>query len=187
MLINLDSLPPPFEQTNVDDLESCQFFCADIYQGLCTFFTYDRAGLEARNCKLYTGEILDYADTCQIVGGAKEDDPVVCRDVANNQCAVSLNTYTACNLAQGNIIKILQAFTEGFCTYKGFEIDVLTSMTGVDKCFDACNKYSGCGYYVWKQKTNECKLYAEQPDGDYFDCDLMRGPATPEVAQVSLL
>ena len=80
--------------------------------------------------------------------------------------------------------KIFQAFTEGFCTYKGFELDVLTNMQGgVDKCFSACTAYSGCAYYVWREETKECKLYSETDD--YFDCDLMRGPATPDVATVS--
>merc|ERR1712226_1383595 len=33
-----EELDPPFEQTTVDNIENCQFFCADIYEGVCQFF-----------------------------------------------------------------------------------------------------------------------------------------------------
>ena len=61
------------------------------------------------------------------------------------------------------------------------ELDVLTNMTSVDKCYGACRVTSDCQYYVYRREIKECKLYF--PSSNYFDCDLIRGPAAPEYGQ----
>ena len=80
-------LEPPFEQTTVDNIEDCQFFCADIYEGVCQFWTYDYASVDRRNCKLYAIPPTDYAASCTIIGGSKNDNPVKCAN-PSNPCAV---------------------------------------------------------------------------------------------------
>ena len=63
------------------------------------------------------------------------------------------------------------------------ELDVLTEITSVQKCYGACRVTTDCQYYVYRKDNKECKLYL--PSNDYFDCDLIRGPATPDYTQVS--
>ena len=63
------------------------------------------------------------------------------------------------------------------------ELDVLTEITSVQKCYGACRVTTDCQYYVYRKDNKECKLYL--PSNDYFDCDLIRGPATPQYSQVS--
>ena len=72
----------------MDNIENCQFFCADIYEGVCQFFTYDYAATDKRNCKLYAIPPTDYAASCSIIGGSKTDDPTECAN-PSNPCAVS--------------------------------------------------------------------------------------------------
>ena len=172
-----EELDPPFEQTTVNNIEDCQFFCADIYEGVCQFFTYDYAATDKRNCKLYAIPPTDYAASCSIIGGSKTDDPAECAN-PSNPCAVSKFTIQKIPIFN---FAFLQLFTEGFCTYKAMELDVLTNMTSVDKCYGACRVTTDCQYYVYRREIKECKLYF--PSNNYFDCDLIRGPATPEYGQ----
>ena len=86
-VIFIGELEPPFEQTTVDNIEDCQFFCADIYEGVCQFWTYDYASVDRRNCKLYAIPPTDYAASCTIIGGSKNDNPVKCAN-PSNPCAV---------------------------------------------------------------------------------------------------
>ena len=152
-------LEPPFEQTTVDTIEDCQFFCAYIYDDVCQFWSYDTA---SQSCKLYDIPPFDYAGSCTIIGGSKNDNPSVCAN-SSNPCAL---------------------FTEGFCTYKAMELDVLTEITSVEKCYGACSIIKNCEYYVYRKDDQECKLYL--PSNDYYDCDLIRGPASPDYGQVRL-
>ena len=55
----------------------------------------------------------------------------------------------------------------------------------VGRCFAACAYSPLCYYYVYDKQTETCILYAE--NNDYFDCDLIRGPAAPKYSDVSIL
>ena len=91
--VTLDScgvgIAPPFEQTKGLDLQTCEKFCNVIYGGndggTCKSFTYNK---KDSTCELYAVEPLDFAKTCNVVGGSVDVDPADCEQPAD-LCDVS--------------------------------------------------------------------------------------------------
>ena len=86
--ITLDScgvgIAPPFEQTKGLTLQLCEKFCNVIYAETCKSFTYNK---KDSTCELYAVEALDFANSCNVVGGSVDVDPVDCLQATD--CDVS--------------------------------------------------------------------------------------------------
>ena len=83
-----DEFSSPFEQATTVNLEHCQYYCSDVFKGYCTFFSYKVKTSFNSNCNLYDFDPIDFASTCQRVGGSKNDDPMQCIH-PSNKCSVS--------------------------------------------------------------------------------------------------
>ena len=63
------------------------------------------------------------------------------------------------------------------------KIEVIKGVNDEHACFQACYlKYDPikCGYYTYRTNDQECTTFEEAMDNDYFDCDIIRGPTSPE-------
>ena len=74
----------------IADAQTCQSFCNELYNGVCTWFIFDRT---TNDCKLFSGSLNDLRADCKEVGYAKEPDHNLCDDVfasdSENACYVS--------------------------------------------------------------------------------------------------
>ena len=76
---------PPFESSFLGTIGLCQRFCHEIYNGTCQFFTYNK---KDRTCSLYATNPVDFAGSCDIVGGTPDINPYNCYEPID-PCAVS--------------------------------------------------------------------------------------------------
>ena len=90
--ITLDScgvgVDPPFEQTKGLTIQLCEQFCNVIYSVTCKSFSYNA---KDSTCELYAVEPLEFADSCNVVGGAEDINPEDCREQTDDKCAVSFD------------------------------------------------------------------------------------------------
>ena len=86
--ITLDScgtgIAPPFEQAKGLSIQLCEKFCNIIYGDSCRSFTYNK---KDSTCELYAVELLDFAASCNVVGGSVDVDPLDCA-TTEDECAV---------------------------------------------------------------------------------------------------
>ena len=103
--ITLDScgvgVDPPFEQTKGLTLQLCEKFCNVIYKDTCESFSYN---VKDSTCELYAVNPLDFADSCNVVGGAVDVNPADCREQTDDKCAVSFKSLIL------HLLSILQLF-----------------------------------------------------------------------------
>ena len=78
-------IDPPFEQTKGLSIVLCEKFCNQIYGDVCETFTYNK---KDSTCELYAVEPIDFANSCNVVGGSVDVDPFDCATTADD-CAVS--------------------------------------------------------------------------------------------------
>ena len=76
---------PPFESSFLGTIGLCQRFCHEIYNVTCQFFTYNK---KDHTCSLYATNPVDFAGSCDIVGGTPDINPYDCYEPMD-QCAVS--------------------------------------------------------------------------------------------------
>ena len=76
---------PPFESSFLGTIGLCQRFCHEIYNVTCQFFTYNK---KDHTCSLYATNPVDFAESCDIVGGTPDINPYDCFEPMD-QCAVS--------------------------------------------------------------------------------------------------
>ena len=79
---------------HVDDVQTCQEFCKDLYSGTCDWFIFDRT---TNDCKIFNGTVSDFKDDCREIGYSR-DPPIAACDVvfdemSENGCYVSLNFH----------------------------------------------------------------------------------------------
>ena len=77
-------LEPPFEQAVIGTISLCQRFCNEIYHDTCKFFTFNK---KDHTCTLYDVDPVDFAESCNIVGGTPEPNPYNCTE-PTDPCAV---------------------------------------------------------------------------------------------------
>ena len=58
-------------------------------------------------------------------------------------------------------------------------VDVLENVKSHQACYLVCLVSSGCQFSVFRKDISECEKYAEEPTGNYYECDLVRGPNSP--------
>ena len=78
---------------------------------------------------------------------------------------------------------MFQVFTEKFCKLNPVEVEI-TPLANVQECFQSCQLYENCYFYVYRKHSKECKLYGQS--NSYFECDIMAGPSTPIFNEVTL-
>ena len=51
----------------MEDAETCQMFCKDLYPGSCNWFIFDKT---SNDCKLFRGSLADFQNDCREIGYA---------------------------------------------------------------------------------------------------------------------
>ena len=82
----IDKLQPPIETVSVDNVDYCQLYCSDIVAN-CQMFTFKFRAGERSNCQLYNTDPFELINGCQIVGGARNEEPNTCQ-FPNDDCLV---------------------------------------------------------------------------------------------------
>ena len=79
---------PPIESVSVDNIDYCQLYCSDIIPN-CQMFSFNFRAGERSNCQLYDIDPFEFNNGCQIIGGARNEDPNACRFPIDD-CLVSI-------------------------------------------------------------------------------------------------
>ena len=80
---------PPFQSVKLEEEETCQKYCSDIFPDLCTFFIYDR---QQNGCNLYSYDPEEYVESCNIIGGTPLPSLSECKNL-DDECLVRIHKY----------------------------------------------------------------------------------------------
>ena len=97
--VTLDScgvgIAPPFEQTKGLTLQLCEKFCNVIYQDTCKSFTYNK---KDSTCELYAVDPLEFAASCNVIGGSVDVDPNDCAQATDCDVSYFVTCYSKITL-----------------------------------------------------------------------------------------
>jgi len=142
----------------IPDVQTCQSFCRDLYNGTCTWFMFDKT---TSDCKLFTGSLNDLYADCKGVGYSREP--------ATNKCNVLFapDSANAC-----------YNFREDYCRFEFNLLENLENIGSLSDCQLGCQYIGNCTYFVYDNPTNTCKLNTLATNKPV--CDIIHG--TPEPA-----
>jgi len=142
----------------IPDVQTCQSFCRDLYNGTCTWFMFDKT---TSDCKLFTGSLNDLYADCKGVGYSREP--------ATNKCNVLFapDSANAC-----------YNFREDYCRFEFNLLENLENIGSLSDCQLGCQYIGNCTYFVYDNPTNTCKLNTLATNKPV--CDIIHGTPEPE-------
>jgi len=160
------SIPPDGSRPNnlleeigqIADAQTCQSFCNELYNGVCTWFIFDRT---TNDCKLFSGSLNDLRADCKEVGYAKEPDHNLCDDV------FASDSENAC-----------YNFREDYCRFEFSLLENLENIESLSECQMACDYINNCTYFVYDNPTKICKLNTLASSRPV--CDIIHGTPEPD-------
>jgi len=161
------TLPPDGSQSSnlieeigaVDDAQTCQHFCNDLYPGSCEWFMYDRS---TADCKLFRGSVSDLQDDCREAGYAVTP--------AHDECEAAFDVGSDDECYN---------FREDYCRFEFTLLDNLENIQTIGDCQTACSYLTNCTFFVYDKPSEICKVNTASIENRV--CDIVHGTKVPSL------
>jgi len=159
------TLPPDGSQSSnlieeigaVDDAQTCQHFCNDLYPESCEWFMYDRT---TNDCKLFKGSVSDLQDDCREYGYAVTP--------STDQCIAAFDVGSDDECYN---------FREDYCRFEFTLLDNLESIQTLEDCQTACSYLTNCTFFFYDKDAKICKVNTSSIENRV--CDMVHGTKEP--------
>ena len=147
------------EVGHVNDIQTCQKFCLDMYGDICDWFVYNRT---TKDCRVFRGALNDSLSSCNEVGYSIETD--------HSRCDVAFDSRFGSGCLN---------FREDYCRFESSSLlENLEDIGSLGDCQLACSYISKCDFFLYDVSKRVCKLNTNA--FHFRKCDIVHGSPTPD-------